>query len=73
MKGIESRRLDNPSSVDAETLGRLVHHAEPGRGVMAKRRGECPVCFGCGQFRHFACKFCKNGVALVPLLREVGK
>ncbi len=73
MKGIESRRPEN--AVDAETLARPVHHAEPTRTLTAMRRVECGACFGNGRrFAWVDCHRCGNvGTVLRPVLREVGK
>ena len=67
----QSERPD--SSVDAETMGRKIHHAESGRVLAFGRRVECPVCCGnSGRFQWVSCGHCRNlGSVLVPVLREV--
>ncbi len=73
MKATESRRPDD--SVDAETLGRPVHHAEPTKVLAFGQRVVCGSCFGNGRrFAWVDCHRCGNvGTVLRPVLREVGK
>lgn len=58
------------SSVDAETMGREVHHSEPGRGFSGGKRRECPQCHGtAGYFSWVKCGRCsdRGSVLVTPL------